>query len=100
MEIRELRPEMCKCRQKTLAEQMADWGRRATKRILDAITSGRPVDMARLNHEANLAASVARGGASPFAARNLGYGHLCDECPYRLKNPATNAGLGVSSEPQ
>ena len=95
VDIRALDPSMCKCREKGIAHLMSEWSQRVLGRIKKAIEDGRPINLKRLQHEAQLTASIARGGKSAFAAHNVEFGHLCDECPYRLKNPAKKADLGI-----
>ena len=87
MDHSNLDPDMCKCRRNELSRLIASWSGRAQKRIESAIASGKTIDMNAVKHEAQLVASLARGGPMAFAENNTHYGHLCDECPYRKRSP-------------
>ena len=97
MKPRPLTPDMCKCREKSLAQQINDWKQRAMPRILKAVQAGQSIDMKRLQHEAQLAASISRKGPMAFAEQNREFGHFCDDCPYRKQTPGRKADLGLGA---
>lgn len=87
MDHSNLDPDMCRCRKTELPKLIASWSGRAQSRIEDAIKTGLAIDMNAVKHEAQLVASLARGGPMAFAPNNAHYGHLCDSCPYRKRTP-------------
>jgi guanyl-specific ribonuclease Sa len=87
MDHSKLDPDLCKCSKQSLASLVASWSKRAQDRVQAVIASGKPVDMSAVKHEAQLVASMARGGPMAFAQQNAHYGHFCEECPYRRRTP-------------
>lgn len=87
MDHSKLDPDHCRCRNKPLPGLIADWSPRAQERILEAIKQGKPVNMDAIKHEAQLVASLARGGPMAFAPDNANYGHFCADCPFRKRAP-------------
>lgn len=87
MDHSQLDPDVCKCSKRSLPLLVSDWAKRAQDRLTDALKTGRPIDMSAVKHEAQLVASLARGGPMAFAPQNSHYGHFCDECPYRRRTP-------------
>lgn len=87
MDHSNLDPDMCKCRKTELPRLVAAWSRTAQARIEAAVQKGLPIDMSAVKHEAQLVASLAKGGAAAFALQNTHYGHLCETCPYRKRTP-------------
>lgn len=81
-----LKPEDCKCRQETLPALVARWRARTLARVKAAFEVG-GVDMRKVQTEAKLLANLAAGGKWAFEGNNPSLGHLCDECPYRKRNP-------------
>lgn len=87
MDHSNLDPDMCRCRKTELPRLVATWARSAQARIEVAVQQGKPIDMNAVKHEAQLVASLAKGGAAAFAPQNTHYGHLCETCPYRKRAP-------------
>jgi len=87
MDHTKLTPDSCKCRGADLAKLVASWSKRAQSRVEQAFKDGLPVDVSAVRHEAQLVASIARGGPMAFAPENQHYGHFCPDCPYRRRTP-------------
>lgn len=87
MDHSKLDPDVCGCRKKELPILIAKWSKRVQARVVKSVTSGKPVNMGTLKHEAKLVQSLARGGPMAFAQENAHYGHFCDECPFRRRTP-------------
>lgn len=96
MDHSKLDPDHCSCRNKPLPNLVASWSKRAQDRLLAAIKDGRPVNVDAVKQEAQLVASLARGGPMAFAEANAHYGHFCPECPFRKRTPL---GESLAVEP-
>ena len=94
MDHSKIQPADCKCRNQQLPSLVSSWSKRAMSRIQEAMENGQAVDVDAVKHEAQLVASLGRGGPMAHAEKNLGYGHLCEDCPFRKRTPLTST-LGV-----
>lgn len=90
MDHSNLDPDVCRCRKESLAKLVSSWSKRAQDRVLAAISAGKKIDMSAVKHEAQLVASISRGGPMAFAKQNEHYGHFCDDCPYRKRTPLSS----------
>lgn len=90
MDHSKLDPDVCRCRKDSLPRLVSSWSKRAQERVIAAINSGLPIDMSAVKHEAQLVASLSRGGPMAFAEQNAHYGHFCDTCPYRKRTPLSS----------
>lgn len=79
-------PETCECRKESLPALVARWRARTLARVTDAIENG-GLDIRKVQAEAKLLVNLAAGGKWAFEGNNPSLGHLCDECPYRKRNP-------------
>lgn len=87
MDFSRLEPAMCKCSRKPLPELVAAWSARTQERVKQVMLSGKRLNFDALKKEAQMLASLGRGGPAAFAEQHAHYGHFCDECPYRAHTP-------------
>ena len=98
MVVSRLDPGHCTCREKPLTELVAAYSARTRPRVQDAVASPSGIDVRKVRHESQLLVSLSKGGVTPFQPRNLSYGHLCPDCPYRAEHPDV-VSLAVDPKP-